>query len=379
MAIIYSSPVPAVAASVKLEVGHQRCGNSSPSTSEGSPQDHQCQVLDMKEVRNVMGRFEMDITKQGFLGEGSFSICRKGTNITTGEEVAIKAYKVQVGCNENLNGTTLKKFKQQVALLQELQEDVILPGKLDLGRQGISQKPGKFVVRLLDFSRDMSGNPGYDPCDGALYVITELAEHSLKDYLRAQRAQGQALPRENVRHLARSVVVAVAALHAKGYVHLDLKPENLMFFNGRLKIIDVDGCVRIGSIISLQDSSSSFSPCYCAPEWARFLQSGSQSEIVAHPGLDAWSVGLILCECATLSAVMRPAFIHFLKSVNSQADAHMAFIDFLGRLETSPVPDCVENFDAGLGEILSHGLLACDPDLRWTPAQCLSSHYLSSA
>jgi len=163
MAIIYSSPVPAVAASVKLEVGHQRCGNSSPSTSEGSPQDHQCQVLDMKEVRNVMGRFEMDITKQGFLGEGSFSICRKGTNITTGEAVAIKAYKVQVGCNENLNGTTLKKFKQQVALLQELQEDVILPGKLDLGRQGTSQKPGKLVVRLLDFPRNMSGNPGYDP------------------------------------------------------------------------------------------------------------------------------------------------------------------------------------------------------------------------
>ena len=27
----------------------------------------------------------------------------------------------------------------------------------------------------------------------------------------------------------------------------DLKPENLMMFNGRLKLIDVDGCVPIDS------------------------------------------------------------------------------------------------------------------------------------
>lgn len=373
------------AASIKLGVNSQNRGTRSPSTSEGSPQGHQCQSSFlqangaqfpdngpncMKEMQNVMGRYAMSMTKDGLLGEGSFSICRKGTDLTTGEAVAIKFYKVQQNSNENTSGAILDKFVKQVAVLKKLQEGF---------EQTEQSKLAKFFVRLLDYSRDASGLPGPDPSDGVLYVVTELAECSLKDYLRAQRAQGQALTSEAVRRLARSVVTMVAALHAKGYVHMDLKPENMMFFNGRLKIIDLDGCAKIGSKISLQDTSSAFSPCYCAPEWARFLQAGGQCEIVAEPSLDAWSVGLTLCECATLSPVMRPAFAHFLRNVNSAADAHMAYIDWLGSLETSPVPDCVEKFDARLGEFLSYGLLACDPDQRLTPAQCLSSQYLAAA
>ncbi len=56
-------------------------------------------------------------------------------------------------------------------------------------------------------------------------------------------------------------MLVVAGLHAKGFIHLDLKPENLMLFDGMLKLIDVDGCVRIGTAISVSDSSLSFSPC----------------------------------------------------------------------------------------------------------------------
>ena len=32
----------------------------------------------------------------------------------------------------------------------------------------------------------------------------------------------------------------------------DLKPENLMMFNGRLKLIDVDGCVPIDSEVGFE-------------------------------------------------------------------------------------------------------------------------------
>merc|ERR1719337_700360 len=136
-----------------------------------------------------------------------------------------------------------------------------------------------------------------------MYVVTELGDHSLRDYIHARRLKDQLSSPGSVRKLVRSVVMATAALHAKGYVHLDLKPENMMIFGGRLKIIDVDGCVRIGTAISLQDSSSSFSPCYCAPELARLLLSGGEPTIVASPSLDSWSIGLIACECVTLNTV----------------------------------------------------------------------------
>jgi serine/threonine protein kinase len=318
----------------------------------------------------------MGLTKDDVLGEGSFSICRKGTDLATGEAVAIKIYKVQQG--EEVNCQAVRaKFARQVAVLQHLQDD---SDQLSSVQCGVPPKKcRRFFVRLLDFSVDANGSPGPDSCDGVMCVVTELAEYSLKDYFRKQQKLGQLPPSKVVRELSRAVVLATAALHSKGYVHLDLKPENMMFFNGRLKIIDVDGCVKIGTTLSLQDSSSSFSPCYCAPELARLLLAGGRPEIVATPSLDAWSVGLILCECVTLGAVLRPAFVHFRKSTSSSMEAYVAFMDWLGRLETPPVPDCVGQFDAGLGEVLFHGLLACDPQMRLTPTQCLSRPYLAAA
>merc|ERR1712151_683324 len=90
---------------------------------------------------------------------------------------------------------------------------------------------------------------------------------------------------------------------------------NLMIFGDQLKLIDVDGCVTIGTHISLDDSSISFSPYYCAPEWAKALRADSEEEeIVARPDLDAWSVGCTICELVTLDALLRPQFHKFCSS-----------------------------------------------------------------
>merc|ERR1719191_1695390 len=104
-----------------------------------------------------------------------------------------------------------------------------------------------------------------------MYVVTELASYSLKDYFSLRRTDGRKLSKDSVHDVAKAIILVTAGLHAKGLVHLDLKPENLMLFSGVLKLIDVDGCVRIGTRVSITDSSLSFSPCYCAPEWARFI------------------------------------------------------------------------------------------------------------
>jgi serine/threonine protein kinase len=334
-----------------------------------------------EENYNVMGRYMMDMTKEGHLGEGSFSICRKGIDTITGETVAIKVYKVRErdgGRISQKSSCAIQKYLRQVSVLKDLRNEFIPPTKPELWHESLSsQTSANFFVRLLDYSKSVDGTPGPDPSDGKLYIVTELAQRSLKDTIQNQRLTGKMFPYHEIKNLVRSILSATAALHAQGYVHLDLKPENMMFFNGRLKIIDVDGCVKIGSTLLLTDPSLTFSPCYCAPEWAAFLQEGSTAEIVASPTLDSWSIGLTLCECVTLNCVLKPAYAHFMRSHQTPREVQRAFIEWLADLETSPVPSPVSNLDETLGDLLYDALLVCDPDIRLTPAECLSCPYLN--
>jgi len=168
----------------------------------------------------------------------------------------------------------------------------------------------------------------------------------------------------------------VAGLHAKGLVHLDLKPENLMMFNGRLKLIDVDGCVPIDSEVSINDSSISFSPCYCAPEWARFLIDEAKNKIIAKPHLDVWSIGITLCELVTLDAILKPMYGNFLRNGHSHREAGFLFMDWLGHITRAPVPKSIERFDKDFHKLIVDGLLVCDHMKRKSLAQCLSDPYI---
>merc|ERR1712032_318571 len=134
-----------------------------------------------------------------------------------------------------------------------------------------------------------------------------------------RRDEGRPLSRESVRYIAKSMILCVAGLHAKGLVHLDLKPENLMVFNGLLKLIDVDGCVKIGTTVSITDSSLSFSPCYCAPEWAEFvIEDSDEPTTIASAPLDVWSIGISICELVTLDSVMKPTYASFVRHGRDQ-------------------------------------------------------------
>lgn len=326
----------------------------------------------------VMGKYKMSTSKQDLMGEGTSSICRKGVCVETGQEVAIKVYKAPKDPNKG-EDVRLQKFRRQISVLNMLQEPF---GPVKDERlwhpQLASTKPSKLFMTLLDYSKDDSGTPAPDPQDGVMYVVTELAQYSLKDYLSLRRDQDKGLSRGAVKNISKAIILVVAGLHAKGLVHLDLKPENLMMFNGRLKLIDVDGCVPAGSEISIQDSSISFSPCYCAPEWARFLIEESESKITVNPHLDVWSVGMTVCELATLDAVLKPMYANFLRNGHSHKEAGFLFMDWLGSISKAPLPKSIERFDDGFHKMLVGSLLVCDHTHRKTLAQCLSDPYLES-
>merc|ERR1711972_978818 len=148
------------------------------------------------------------------------------------------------------------------------------------------------------------------------------------------------------------------------------KPENLMMFNGRLKLIDVDGCVKAGTNVSIQDSSISFSPCYCAPEWAKFLIEDSEARITVSPALDVWSVGMTICELVTLDAILKPMYANFLRNAHSHREAGFLFMEWLGGLKKLQLPKQVDKFEPDFLKVLSQGLLVCGKDDRKTCAQC---------
>jgi serine/threonine protein kinase len=237
-------------------------------------------------------------------------------------------------------------------------------------------KPDKIFMRLIDYSKNEFGEPGYDPADNELYVVTELAQQSLKDYVDKRREESAPPSKETVRSLAKAIILVMAGLHAKGFVHLDMKPENLMIFDGRLKLIDVDGCVEIGSSISIDDDSISFSPCYCSPEWASFLINHRKSpDIRADPDLDVWSVGCTICELITLDTMMRPAWKKYKGNTRT---GRAKFMQWLSKLEEPHLPHVVQSFDDELATLLTNCLMVPSPSERRTCAESLDVPYLAS-
>eukprot|EP00427_Karlodinium_veneficum_P029686 CAMPEP_0169208308 /NCGR_PEP_ID=MMETSP1016-20121227/14062_1 /TAXON_ID=342587 /ORGANISM="Karlodinium micrum, Strain CCMP2283" /LENGTH=614 /DNA_ID=CAMNT_0009285673 /DNA_START=1610 /DNA_END=3458 /DNA_ORIENTATION=- len=317
--------------------------------------------------------------KEAEMGQGTSSICRKGVNIKTQDAVAIKVYKESKSSSSSKQEDVMMlKFKRQVEVLTELQKAFQKPTDPSLWHDDATAKPSSLFMALLDYSKIDAETPGADPTDGVVYVVTELAQYSLKDYLALRREQCRPIPKDSVKSISRAIVLVVAGLHAKGLVHIDLKPENLMMFNGRLKLIDVDGCVKIGTTVSIQDSSISFSPCYCAPEWAQFLINESNSKITVVPALDVWSVGMTICELVTLNALLKPMYGNFLRNAHSHKEAGFLFMDWLSSIKKVPLPKNVEKYDPEFVELINDWLLVCDKSKRKSCAESLSNKYIQS-
>jgi len=360
------------------------CGGSKPpaagakNAQKKGGKEAEKKPANSNEPRVVLGKYKLPGGREDIMGKGTSSICRKGVEIATGKQVAIKLYKEQQSGGK-VKDTTMQKFKRQIEVLKELMQPFPPAKDPNLWSDVLTAiQPAQIFMQLIDYSQDPNtGEPGPDPNDGMLYVVTELAQYSLKDFLADRREKQKVLSKEAVRDLSKRMVLAMAGLHAKGLVHIDMKPENMMVFEGRLKVIDVDGCVRTGTKVSINDGSISFSPCYCAPEWARFMIKDNEQNIVATPGLDVWSVGMTLCELVTLDAIWKPQYANFMRNAHSHREAGFLFLEWLGDIKKPPLPRNVEKFDPGLLELLTKWFLVCDPKKRKSCAQTLSMPYLS--
>ncbi|KAK9826879.1 hypothetical protein WJX81_003020 [Elliptochloris bilobata] len=141
---------------------------------------------------------------------------------------------------------------------------------------------------------------------GHVCLVLERLVPSLLDYVAESACLAPAARLANLRALALQLLGAVAALHARGVVHADLKPENLL-----LVAPLGDGSEGACPQVRLADFGSAFSVTatdtaslafdvqtlpYRAPEVA--LGRGGRA------AMDAWSLGCVLAELA----LHRPLF-----------------------------------------------------------------------
>eukprot|EP00927_Polykrikos_kofoidii_P003628 TRINITY_DN11464_c0_g2_i1.p1 TRINITY_DN11464_c0_g2~~TRINITY_DN11464_c0_g2_i1.p1 ORF type:complete len:939 (+),score=184.90 TRINITY_DN11464_c0_g2_i1:284-2818(+) len=308
------------------------------------------------------------------LGEGSFSICRRGLDLISGEVVAIKTFKDSSG-DTDCKIIQLQKFRKQVGILTEMAQPFDPPKDPSLWcEQLMTTRAEDLFMKLVDYSKNEKATPGPDSADGVLYLITELASYSLDDYLYEHQETERPLTTRAVQELCRACVLVVAGLHAKGFCHLDLKPENLMFFNSRLKPIDVDGCVRTGGQVVLGDASVSFSPAFCAPEWARWMTSELENEpIDIRPSLDAWSMGMTIVQLITLDVILENKFAEFTGS-----NARTEFLAWLGFIDEPPIPTDIQSFDQGFAEVVV-SLLKVDHRQRLSLARCMALPFVRNS
>ncbi|HSK01251.1 MAG TPA: serine/threonine-protein kinase, partial [Kofleriaceae bacterium] len=136
------------------------------------------------------------------------------------------------------------------------------------------------VVRVLDVGRDEAS--------GRCYLVME---HVDGESLAARLDREARLPEDLARRLGAEIADGLAAVHAAGLVHRDLKPGNVMLDGARAKLVDFGIAKFLGGDTARETMRRVGTPAYMAPEQ---LVGGLIS-----PAVDVWALGVVLFRAVT--------------------------------------------------------------------------------
>jgi eukaryotic-like serine/threonine-protein kinase len=205
----------------------------------------------MEVIAEVLGnRYELG----RLIGAGGMADVYEGFDRLLGRQVAVKIPHPQLARDPAF----LARFKREASMVASLTH------------------PG--VVAVYDSGQD----------DGVSYMVMEYVEGAtLAEVLRAEGAFAPGRAAD----LAIAVCAALGAAHAKGLIHRDVKPSNIMLArDGRVKVMDFGVARTLTASVTLTGSVGIVGTAkYMSPEQARGAAVDGRS--------DVYSLGVCLYEC----------------------------------------------------------------------------------
>ncbi len=251
----------------------------------------------------------------GRIGAGGMSVVYKAQDVALGRLVAIKIL------HESLTGDPkfVENFRREA--------------------QAAASLSHPNVVTVHDVGQDGSRH----------YIVMELVEgEDLKTTVR----NWAPLPLANALDLAIQICKGVGYAHRAGFVHCDVKPQNVLVTkDGRAMVADF-GIARVISEATITRGDSSWgTPHYFSPE-----QAAGQS---ATPASDVYAIGIVLYEMLT-------------GRLPFQADSPAALALKHLTEEPPPITDLNPNVPLPVAKII-HKVLSKEPSARYRTADQLGS------
>jgi serine/threonine-protein kinase len=185
--------------------------------------------------------------------------------------------------------------------------------------------------------------------DGSPFLVLELLEG---ETLAARTARLGHLPAGVVLHLADRTLEILAAVHAAGLVHCDVKPDNLFLTaDGRLVLLDFGIARRFGEAYDDMADVPMGTPDFMPPEQAAARWSWVDARA------DLYAVG------ATMFALLAQRSVHAGGSVRSQ-------LEHARTAHAPPLASVAPSVRHVLAEVVDRAL-AFDPDARWPSAEAM--------